>query len=389
MHIRHSGHLLLLVTILVGLTACCKATDDLASKPTTFDWNLPPGVDSPLVPENNPMTEAGFQLGRHLFYDTRLSAGGNIACASCHHQEKAFTDGLRHSFGTFGDPHPRNSPPLGNTAWYANLNWANPLMVTLEQQLRGPLFGDDPHEHGLSEANQYQVLSNIAADPVYQQLFAAAFPDQKEEWNYYQHVVPALASFIRGMTSFDSPYDHYLLGNTEALSSAAKAGFELFSSERLKCSQCHLPNHFLTDNHMNSDGLYQSRFHHTGTVASYTFPNTGRHEVTARKEHIGQFRTPSLRNIALTAPYLHDGSQPTLKDLIQTYAKGGHKHPNQDSRITGFELTTKEGNDLIAFLCSLTDDQFITNPRFSNPWPDENGHPRSAPQHPGVHPQCQ
>lgn len=389
MHTNYPNFLLL-TALLLALTGCSKATDNNTSiSPAAFEWSLPTDVSLPLVPEKYPMTEAGFQLGRHLFYDQRLSAGQNIACATCHHQDKAFTDGLKHSVGTFGDSHPRNSPALGNTAWYANLNWANPLMLTLEQQLRGPIFGDDPHEHGLSEANQYQVLSNIAADPVYQQLFAAAFPDKKVEWNYYQHVVPALASFIRGMTSFDSPYDHYLLGNTDALSPAAKAGFELFNSERLKCSQCHLPDHFLTDNHMNSDGLYQSRFHNTGTAVDYQFPNTGRHEVTANKAHLGQFRTPSLRNIALTAPYLHDGSQPTLRDLIKTYAKGGNNHPNQDQRITGFAISEDEINELMAFLCSLTDNSFITNPRLSNPWPDKNGNPRPTPINLGVPEQCQ
>lgn len=364
-------------------------SDPAADVRDPFVWDIPNAVALPRIPAANPMTEAGFQLGRHLFYDPRLSANGNIACASCHHQDKAFADGRVTPAGTYGALHPRNAQALGNTSWYSTFNWANPVIVTLEHQVRGPLFGDDPHEHGLSEANQDAILAMVAADPVYRSLLAAAYPGQPETLNYYRHLFPALATFVRGMTSFDSPYDRYLLGQLQALSASAQRGLALFSSNELQCSACHRPDHFLTDSHASQQaGSYSVGFHNNASVWRYEFPNTGRHEATGDEEHFGQFRTPSLKNIALTAPYMHDGSQPDLRSVIATYAAGGLDQTNKDPRITGFTLTEAETADLLAFLCSLTDTAFITNPRYSNPWPDDEGNPRPLPADPGVPAQC-
>lgn len=374
--------------------APAQATPAAVVLASDYVWQLPEGVDLPRIPANNPMTQAGFELGRHLFYDPRMSANGNIACASCHHQDKGFSDGLPHPFGTYGDAHPRNAQALGNTAWYASLNWGNPVTVQLERQIRIPMFGDTPFEHGLEEHNQARVLATLVSDPTYQKLLVAAYPGPQPDWNYVNHIVPALATFVRGLTSFDSPWDHYLQGDTQALSVAAQRGLALFSSDRLHCSQCHEANHFLTDSHVSQRQAAQhSGFHNNASVASFDFPNTGKFEATGKPEDLGLFRTPSLRNIALTAPYMHDGSLPDLRAVIRTYAAAGKTTQNRDPLITGFTLSAGEETDLLAFLCSLTDEQFVSDPRYANPWPDANGQlrpetPTPQPAKPGVPVQC-
>lgn len=401
---------LLALVASLGLTGCLDTSkthiNDQGVSSSQFAWVLPAHVPLLVEPDFNPMTEEKFQLGRHLFYDQRLSANRNISCASCHHQNKAFADGLKVPTGTHGEQHTRNSQGLANTAWFATLNWGNPVTDTLERQIEGPLFGDDPHEHGINDSNREAILAELLDDPAYPQLFTAAFPeDSNQDWNY-NHLIFALASFVRGMSSYNAPFDAYLAGDAQAISPAARRGLDLFNSERLECFHCH-GGYNLSNSVMDRTRNFPERnFHNTGLYnlagsGRYPSPNTGVHEVTGDLRHMGQFRTPTLRNIALTAPYSHDGSHATLRDVIATYAAGGRNitsglhagdgrhNPNKDGFVIGFTLTPQEEQDLIAFLCSLTDDQFITNPRFSNPWPDENGHPRSAPQHPGVHPQCQ
>lgn len=386
MHPLRSAYLALLAILASGvLTGCLDSSqsriDDQGARSSQFKWDVPAFIPLPVEPADNPMTESKFQLGRHLFYDERLSANGNIACATCHHQDKAFTDGLAHPAGTYGDLHPRNAQPLGNTAWYATFNWAAPLVTTLEEQIRGPLFGTEPPEHGIAAENQDQILATIIADKTYQQLFIQAFPEWSEatDWSFDEHIIPALASFIRGISSFDTPFDHYLAGNKNALSNAAVRGFSLFMDERLECTHCHFGDQFLTNNRMDRSRRWaEPNFHNTGAVQNYLQPNQGVYEVTGKPSDLGLFRTPSLRNIALTAPYSHDGSHATLRDIIETYSQGGKGAPNLDGFIIGFTLTAAETNDLIAFLCSLTDETFITNPRYSNPWPDHNGNPRPS-----------
>ncbi|HKM15386.1 MAG TPA: di-heme enzyme [Marinospirillum sp.] len=400
---------LLAVMASLGLVGCLDSSetkiDDQGTSNSQFNWVLPAYVPRPVEPDFNPMTEDKFQLGRHLFYDERLSAGGNISCASCHHQDKAFADGRVVPIGTHGESHRRNAQALVNPAWFATLNWGNPVTDTLERQIEGPLFGDDPHEHGINDTNREAILADLLADPTYTALFSAAFPNESAEWNY-NHIIFALASFTRGMVSYSSPYDTYLAeNNIQAISVSARRGMDLFNSERLECFHCHGGYNFSNSVMDRSRNFPERNFHNTGLYnlagsGNYPVGNTGIHDLTGDIRHMGQFRTPTLRNIALTAPYSHDGSHATLKEIIATYAAGGRHitsgvyvgdgrlNPNKDGFIAGFSLNAQEEKDLIAFLCSLTDEAFTTNPRLSNPWPDENGNPRPAPINPGVPKQC-
>jgi cytochrome c peroxidase len=368
------------------LSGCLESSsttvDDQGARVSSFDWDLPESIPLPKEPEDNPMTEAKFQLGRHLFYDRRLSTNGTVSCAGCHQQDKAFSDGVARPFGATGEQHPRNSQPLVNVAWASTVTWGNPSLGTIERQILLPLFGDDPVEHGLNEANSEQVLRSLQADPTYGPLFQAAFPEQNDPlfgdlaWD---NVVKALASFVRGLVSFDSKFDR------GELSASAQRGERLFNSERLECFHCHAGYNFSDATVDRLTTFNQLMFHNTGLynvdgMGGYPEPNTGRHEVTGDPDHMGQFRAPTLRNIALTAPYNHDGSVETLEGVIRNYAAGGRvlttgpnpgdgrMNPFKDGFITSFAISEQEIDDVVAFLESLTDESFITNPRFSNPW---------------------
>jgi len=373
---------------LLLLTACGDGSrttvDEGSTALTSFAWNLPAGIPLPIEPDDNPMTEAGFQLGRHLFYDTRLSGNGSQACASCHLQSLAFTDGRTVAIGSTGEFHPRNSQSLINAAYNATLTWANPSLRSLEQQIVIPLFGESPVEQGINDSNREAVLQALRDEPRYQSLFEDAFPDDGDPVNF-GNIVSALASFVRGMTSFDTAFDHFERGQTTALSAAAQRGRALFFSEDLECFHCHGGYH-LSDSAVDRTQTFVERpFHNTGLFnigGSGDFPanNRGIFEITGDPSDMGAFRAPSLRNVALTAPYLHDGSAATLLDVIRIYAAGGRliesgpqagdgrSNPFKDGFITGFTLDAEQEADLVAFLESLTDTSVVTNPRFSNPW---------------------
>lgn len=373
-----------LLFFLTGCGGSSTTLDDRGANATAFEWRLRKGVPLPLEPADNPMTEAKFQLGRHLFYDVRLSGNGTQSCASCHHQDKAFTDGLTVSIGSTGQPHPRNAQSLTNTAFNATLTWANPLLLTIEQQLLGPLFSEDPLEQGINETNQDEVLQRIIDEPRYAALFAAAFPDEGSPITY-PNIIKALASFTRGLTSFNSPFDRFETGDTSALSAAARRGMNLFFSEELECFHCHGGYNFSDSTVDRTLAFVERPFHNTGLfniggTGAFPADNQGVFDITGDPSDMGKFRAPTLRNIALTAPYMHDGSMATLEEVLDFYAAGGRNitsgphagdgrlNPFKDGFISGFSLSAQDKADVIAFLHSLTDDDFITSPRFSNPW---------------------
>ncbi len=358
-------------------------TGDEAAR--TFSWNIPQRVPLPIVPEDNPVNEASFQLGRHLFYDLRLSGNGSQACASCHKQNMAFAESLERSVGSTGELHPRNAQSLVNIAFNPTLTWANPSLVTIEQQIMIPLFGEFPVEQGITEENKAAVLATIAEDSTYQELFAAAIPGATSETINFENIVKALATFVRGINSFGSDFDRFEDGESGVLTDAALRGRELFFSENLECFHCHGGYNF-TDSTADSSQLFvDTPFHNTGLynidgAGAYPEISQGIIEITSKPSDMGRFRAPTLRNIAVTAPYMHDGSMATLEEVIRTYAAGGRNitngpyagdgraNPFRDGFVTGFEISDDQIQDLIAFLESLTDYDLLSSPRFANPW---------------------
>jgi cytochrome c peroxidase len=317
------------------------------------------------------MSKAKVELGRHLFYDRRMSLNGSQSCASCHRQELAFTDGRARAKGTTGQMHPRSSMSLVNVAYAPALTWANPLLESLEEQALVPMLGDEPVELGLKGREQ-EFLDIVRGDPVYRRLFPAAFPGENQIT--LQNITRAVAAFERSIVSMRSPYDRYRWGGERnAISDAAKRGEILFfSSERAACFRCHGGWNFSAVHFEGSRAAVDGEglFFNTG-VSGFEPPNRGIYEHTGRTEDIGKFRAPTLRNIALTAPYMHDGSVRTLEEVIDHYAAGGKtEHANKSKILRKLHLTEPDKQDLIEFLKSLTDEDLLHDPRWSDPWQD-------------------
>ncbi len=349
-----------------------------------YDWDLPAGFPEPSVPADNPMTTAKVELGRHLFYDEQLSGNGTQSCASCHQQELAFTDGLAQAVGSTGEHHSRSSMSLGNVAYASTLTWANPLFRDLERQALVPIFGDSPVELGLRD--QVELEERLGENGVYRELFEQAFPEQESPITA-NNALKALASFQRTLITGSSPFDRYqYLGDPSALSQAALRGFALFSGERLECFHCHVGFNFSDQTHYAGKAFFDQPYHNTGLYnvdgeGAYPELNTGVHELSGEPGDMGRFKAPSLRNVGVTAPYMHDGSIATLSEVLDHYAAGGRTieeaphqgngsaSPLKSNLIRGFRLSESERADVLAFLESLTDDAFLRDERFSNPWP--------------------
>jgi cytochrome c peroxidase len=350
-----------------------------------WDWGLPLGIPKPRVPEDNPMSTAKVELGRRLFYDKRLSDNQTYACATCHLQAKAFTDGLAHAVGSTGQIHPRGSMGLVNVAYASRLTWANPLIEDLEQQARLPMFGETPVELGLAGKEQ-ELLARLAAEPVYQELFPEAFPAETGAISLGT-ITKAIAAFERSMTSFRSPYDRYAYGgDASGMSAAALNGRDLFFSEKLECFHCHGGFAFSDSVVRQGSTFVEVAFHNTGLYnldgkGAYPADNPGVFAITGLPTDMGRFRAPTLRNIAVTAPYMHDGSVATLDEALDHYAAGGRtilagpdagdgsKSPLKSELINGFTLSAGEKSEVIAFLKSLTDEALLKDPRLADPWP--------------------
>ena len=330
------------------------------------------------------MSEEKVDLGRHLFYDTRLSSNGTQSCSNCHQQELAFTEGRGRAVGSTGQVHPRGSMSLVNVAYAAALTWGNPLMKRLEEQALVPMFGEQPIELGLEKPGT-AMLRRLRGEPRYQPLFERAFGAGSELYTV-EHVTQALASFERSIISASSPYDRYHNERIDsAISPAARRGETLYFSQPLSCFRCH--GGFTFSGAVDFAGRRDTdvEFHNTGLynlagALSYPSPNTGIYEITRRPEDVGKFKAPTLRNIAVTAPYMHDGSAATLEDVLAHYAAGGraiadgpnrgngHDNPGKSPTIRGFPLSLGQRDDLIAFLRALTDEELLHDPRLSNPW---------------------
>jgi cytochrome c peroxidase len=342
---------------------------DASTPDSSFDWKLPQGFPTPVEPANNPMTAEKVELGRFLFYDERLSENQTQSCASCHKQELAFTDGLARGVGSTGAEHPRGAMTLANIAYAPTITWANPLMTTLEHQARVPIFGDMPIELGIPSISMLET--RLQAVPGYAPLFAKAFPERPEV--SVQNVLDALSAFQRTIISGSSPYDRWFYGDEGAISESAKRGHQLFNSEKLECFHCHGTFAFTDHATWKDKAFPDAPFHQTGLYnldgrGAYPEPNRGVFETSLDPRDMGKFKAPTLRNVAVTAPYMHDGTIATLEEVLQHYATGGRARSfRTDTLLVGFELTPQESEDLLAFLRALTDDAFLNDPRYSDP----------------------
>lgn len=382
------GAVAALLVALAGVAACGGGTDLVEQRGDSADWrwSLPAHFPTPKVPADNPMSAAKVELGRFLFYDVRLSGNGSQSCGSCHLQALAFTDGRAQALGSTGELHPRGAQPLANVAYNATLTWANPSLVTLERQMATPLFGDSPVEMGVNDANADAVLQRLRADTAasdYPRRFAAAFPgaDQPIVWG---NVIKAIAAFQRSLVSGRSRYDRWLTGEA-TLSATEQRGMNLFFGEKAECFHCHGSFNFndqivhagsrIVETPFSNTGLYN-----VGGTGAFPEPNRGVFELTARAEDMGRFRASSLRNVEVTAPYMHDGSIATLEEVVAFYAAGGRnvtsgpyagdgrRNPFKSELVSRIDLSAQDQADLVAFLKTLTDHDFLTDPRHADPF---------------------
>jgi cytochrome c peroxidase len=385
---------------------------------------LPRGFPCPRLPDDNPLTVEKIELGRFLFYDTHMSGEGlaareGQACASCHQQGKAFTDGRAQAMGSTGDVHPRNSMSLANVAYAATLTWQNSELFRLEKQALTPMFGESPVELGLA-GKEDDLLAYLRSERRYQRLFAEAFPGDADPVSL-DAITQALASFERTLISGNSPRDRF-----EHSESAVRGDF-LFNDETHECFHCHAGFNFqdsvdaqgkIAEVSFHNTGLYNLRCSDFGLsplvlpwcanpptpaacmradssrplgcncdgsgpqdTGCFPPPNTGIYDRINDPANMGKFKAPTLRNIAVTGPYMHDGSIADLDAVLDHYAAGGRtiadgpyagdgsKSPTKDGTfVRGFALGDNDRADLLAFLESLTDEEFLTNPKFADPF---------------------
>jgi cytochrome c peroxidase len=311
------------------------------------------------------------ELGRHLFHDRRLSANGAFACATCHQQARAFTDGRPRAIGSTGEAHVRNTMALVNVGYNASFGWADAARRSLEAQMAVPMFNEHPIELGLA-GREAEVVARFAADPEDVARFRNAFPGDDPAVSL-PNIVKAIASFERTLISGDAPLDRYLYRDDRtAMTPAALRGMKLFFSERLRCAECH--GTFNLSGPVAFEGAVDVSpvFHNTGLYdvdgrGSYPAADRGLLDLTGTETDMGRFRAPTLRNVAVTAPYMHDGSVPTLAAAIDHYARGGHRSAFTSDRVSGFRISRADTDDLLAFLDSLTDRAFLENPAFGDP----------------------
>lgn len=299
---------------------------------------LPQGFPPLPVPEDNALTQSRVLLGKRLFFDTRLSADGMISCASCHLPEHAFADPRQVSLGVDDRPGFRNSPTLANVAWQPRL-FMDGGVPNLEMQILAPF-----EEHSEFDLPITEAAERLLDDYEMVQLSQMAYNRDPDPFV----LTRALAAYQRTLVSGQSAYDRYLSGEASAMSTEAVAGMELFFSPKTDCSACH-NGPFLTDFTYQNIGLY----------AAYT--DYGRERVTADPNDRGKFKVPTLRNVAVTAPYMHDGSLQTLEEVVAHFNEGGAGNALQHPAVRPLNLTENEQAQIVAFLDALTDETFINN----------------------------
>ncbi|MEN9598427.1 MAG: hypothetical protein RL596_738 [Bacteroidota bacterium] len=306
-------------------------------------------------------------LGRYLFYDTRLSYNQTKSCASCHDPSIAFSDGYRTSVGVDGYALKRNAPSLINARYKASLTWGDSMVSSFSKQLPLPFFNQHPKELGWE--NEQAIVERLQDYSAYKTLFKKNFGKEKNPINI-KNIFKALAAFEETIIANGSVYDAYINGNTAVLTDNQKMGMQLFFSKKLKCGNCHAweqPNTIVKFTFENI-GLYN-----INNSGNYPHTDQGLFEITKRQPDKGKFRVPSLRNVLLTAPYTHDGTVATIEEMIDIYASGGRDikageligdgrmNPNKSKLVSGFVLSKKEKQNLIAFLQSFTDTSYMQN----------------------------
>lgn len=321
------------------LVSCSRDTDERPEEGNAlFALQLPAGAVMPDVPVENPLTEVSVSLGKALFFDTRLSRDGSLSCASCHHPDRAFSDTVALSVGVEQRIGLRNAPSLGNVAYHGAF-FRDGGVPSLEQQVLAPVHDENEMDHDITTV----ALTLRDVEP-YKSLSMRAYGRVLDPFV----ITRSIANYERTLISGWSRVDRYLYqSDATALTEAEVRGWQLFSSAELNCAACH-----------SGFDLSDHDYYNVGQYLDYG-GDPGRERITLQPSDIGKFKAPSLRNIARTAPYMHDGAMATLDAVIDHFASGGQAHPNRSPKMRNFVLTSEQRTDLLAFLNALTDDRSL------------------------------
>ena len=339
----YRNKLILTLGVFMLLFGCRKPVDDVIPTLEPYNLKIPTGFPIPEFAEDNPLTVEGIKLGKKLFFDKRLSRDGSLSCASCHLVGLGFTDNLAVSIGVDGAVGSRNSPTLANTV-YQDRYFYDGGVPTLELQVLAPIHNKQEMDFNILDLvdllNEDEELVALSKK-VYQR-------DVIDPWV----ITRAISNYERIMISGNSRYDqYYYQGNTNVMTAQEIEGMNLFFSDELKCAECHSGFNFTNNDYANI-GLYE------------VYEDFGRERISFDSTDIGKFKVPTLRNIELTSPYMHDGSIETLEEVIDFLNTGGMEHANKSEFIVPLNLSSTQKTNLIVFLKTLTDTEFINNPIF-------------------------
>lgn len=359
-----------------GGAAGVRGTRTAPTYAPAFPVGIPADVWRKLLPADNPLTAEKVALGRALYFDKRLSADGTVSCATCHDPATAFADQNALAVGVAGRKGLRNAPTVLNAMFSPGLFWDGRAR-SLEEQAVEPLLG--PSEMGMQ--TRAALLARVVAIPEYRQQFAQVFGARGLT---VESVAKSIAAFERTQLSGNAPFDRFMAGDEAAVTDAQKRGWELFRG-KARCAECHTfdaSSPFFTD----------FRFHNTGVATrgadfdellrraaagggrspdprphAAGVSELGRFLLTGRPEDIGAFKTPTLRDVELTTPYMHNGSEKTLLDVVRFYNRGGERNPALDARMRPLQLTDAEMNDLVEFMRALTSDDVLRQAQRTQP----------------------
>ncbi len=351
---------------------------DVAVRTQTFEPPIPLGISRRLwrrnIPVDNPLTQAKVSLGETLYFDKRLSINGTVSCATCHDPANSFTDRRVLALGVSDKLGTRNAPTILNAAFVTQLFWDG-RTGRLEEQAKQPLL--NAFEMGMGD--DASVVSRLSAIPEYRKRFAQVFGKRGIS---IDTITKAIAAYERTLLSGNSAFDRFIAGDTTALTEAQKRGWKLFN-EKAKCIECHSfskDSPFFSDFKFHNTGIGAGELSLAGGNSTATIGDStsalahtrgpaelGRYLVTNNAEDVGAFRTPTLRDVELTAPYMHNGSEKTLIDVVRFYNRGGNGNPNLDKRIVPLKLTDNEMSELVEFMHALTSNDVLRRTQSSTP----------------------
>jgi cytochrome c peroxidase len=350
-----------------GVASTIRASRSGASPKSEHQVGFPAELYARSIPPDNPQSPAKIALGQALFVEQRLSADNLQHCEGCHNYALGFTDQKKTSVGIDGQTGRRNAPTILNAMFNSSQFWDG-RAATLEEQAKSPIL--NPIEMGMKSPDE--VVAKIKAMPRYREAFERVFGREVN----FDDIARALASYERTQVSFDSPFDHYMAGESDAIDDSAKRGWKIFSGNG-RCISCHVwtrESPLFTDGHFHNvgvsagaalarDATAMAADHHDSTqldklATDSGMSDLGRYLVTRKRADIGAFRTPDLRNLLVTQPYFHDGSAATLWEVVAHFNQGGVRNPYLDSAIVPLDLSKGDEDDLVAFLATLTSPEY-------------------------------